>query len=152
MGEALNLQILQLLLRQLQHLQHPSIVLELKHLVRSWEEIPPCGVTYVQLQQLCASADAENKRYLEFCCKCVRRAMEQPETDLDELSRILTETVRVSPEDMAAVLEILDNRTSNLDSDIVVKQRQRFEVLEEKVKTLLEERTLSGGNNQITTK
>ena len=53
---------------------------------------------------------------------------------------------------MTAVLEILDSRVVNLDSDIVVKQRQRFEVLEEKVKNLLEERTLSGGNNQITTK
>ena len=120
-------------------------------LVEFWEGVK-VNNPIVQLQQLCASADAENKRYLEFCCKCVRRAMEQPETDLEELSRILTETVRVNPEDMAAVLEILDNRTSNLDSDIVVKQRQRFEVLEEKVKTLLEERTLSGGNNQITTK
>ena len=78
--------------------------------------------------------------------------MEQPETDLEELARILNDSVRVSPEDMAQVLEILDGRVSNLDSDIVVKQRQRFEVLEERVKTLLEERTLSGGNNQITTK
>ena len=58
----------------------------------------------------------------------------------------------MNPEDMTAVLEILDSRVVNLDSDIVVKQRQRFEVLEEKVKNLLEERTLSGGNNQITTK
>ena len=53
---------------------------------------------------------------------------------------------------MLQVFGILDKRTENLDSDIVVKQRQRFELLEDKVKTLLEERTLSGGNNQITTK
>lgn len=78
--------------------------------------------------------------------------MELQETDLEELAKILDESVRVSPEDMLAVLEILDKRTENLDEDIVVKQRQRFELLEEKVKTLLEERTLSGGNNQITNK
>lgn len=53
---------------------------------------------------------------------------------------------------MTAITEILESRVKNLDSDIVVKQRQRFELLEERVKTLLEERTLSGGNNQITTK
>ena len=64
----------------------------------------------------------------------------------------MNDSVRMNPEDMTAVLEILDSRVVNLDSDIVVKQRQRFEVLEEKVKNLLEERTLSGGNNQITTK
>ena len=120
-------------------------------LVDFWEGVKVSN-PISQLQQLCAAADQENKRYLEFCCKCVRRAMEQPETDLEELARILNDSVRVSPEDMAQVLEILDGRVSNLDSDIVVKQRQRFEVLEEKVKTLLEERTLSGGNNQITTK
>ena len=77
--------------------------------------------------------------------------MELPETDLDEVSRILNENVRTNPEDLMQILEILENRVRNLDSDIVVKQRQRFELLEEKVKTLLEQRTLSGGNNQITT-
>ena len=78
--------------------------------------------------------------------------MENPETDLEELQRILTETVRTNPDDMLPVLDINDNRKKNLDQDIVVKQRQRFELLEEKVKTLLEERTLSGGSNQITAK
>ncbi len=78
--------------------------------------------------------------------------MENPETDLEELQRILTETVRTNPDDMLSVLDINDNRKKNLDQDIVVKQRQRFELLEEKVKTLLEERTLSGGSNQITAK
>lgn len=78
--------------------------------------------------------------------------MEQPETDLDELAKILNDSIRMNPTDLEKNLEILEKRTENLDSDIVVKQRQRFELLEEKVKTLLEERTLSGGNNQITTK
>ena len=120
-------------------------------LVDFWEGVK-VNNPVAQLTQLCANVDQESKRYLEFCCKCVRRAMEQPETDLEELSRILNENVRVDPEDMQSVLDILDSRVQNLDSDIVVKQRQRFELLEEKVKTLLEERTLSGGNNQITTK
>ena len=44
-------------------------------LVEFWEGIK-VNNPIVQLQHLCASADAENKRYLEFCCKCVRRAME----------------------------------------------------------------------------
>lgn len=49
--------------------------------------------------------------------------MEQPETDHDELSRILNESVRVDPEIMLQVLDILENRVRNLESDIVVKQR-----------------------------
>ena len=73
--------------------------------------------------------------------------MELQETDIEELAKILDEQVRVEAEDMVQVLDILTKRSENLDQDIVVKQRHRFEVLEEKVKTLLEERTLSGGNN-----
>lgn len=44
-------------------------------LVEFWEGVKVSN-PIVQLQQLCASADQESKRYLEFCCKCVRRAME----------------------------------------------------------------------------
>ena len=73
--------------------------------------------------------------------------MELPETELEELARSLNEVIQLAAEDQEAVLAIFDNRISNLESDIVVKQRQRFEVLEEKVKALLEERSLSGGNN-----
>jgi len=47
--------------------------------------------------------------------------MELPETDLDEVSRILNDNVRTNPEDLMQVLEILENRVRNLDSDIVVK-------------------------------
>ena len=78
--------------------------------------------------------------------------MELPETDIDELAKVLSNSVQVNPDDLLSVLGILDNRTKNLESDIVVKQRHRFELLEEKVKTLLEERSLSGGSNQITSK
>lgn len=91
-------------------------------LVDFWEGVKVSN-PIAQLQQLCAQADQESKRYLEFCCKCVRRAMEQPETDLEELAKILNDNVRTNPEDMASVLEILDSRVGNLDSDIVVKQR-----------------------------
>ena len=94
----------------------------LQALVDFWEGVQHSNPV-VQLQQLCASTDTESKRYLEFCCKCVRRAMEQPETDHDELSRILNESVRVDPEIMLQVLDILENRVRNLESDIVVKQR-----------------------------
>ena len=41
--------------------------------------------------------------------------MENPETDLEELQRILTETVRTNPDDMLSVLDIQDNRKKNLD-------------------------------------
>ena len=49
--------------------------------------------------------------------------MEQPETDLDELARILKDSVRMDPADLEKNLEILDKRNENLDSDVVVKQR-----------------------------
>ena len=47
---------------------------------------------------------------------------------------------------------MLKLRLENLASDVVEKQRKRFLVLEEKVKQMLETKTLSGGENKITTK
>lgn len=73
-------------------------------------------------------------RFLEFCCKCVRRAMEMPETNLTELQETLSEKVK-SPEGKEdPILDLFASRLDNLQHDVVVKQRARFEVLEEKVK------------------
>jgi hypothetical protein len=99
-----------------------------------------------------ASAGAEgeeNRQYMEFCCKCIRRAMEQPDTNLEELAEILDAKIKTAPESTEGVLKILENRLSNLDQDIVVKQRHRFEMLENKVKTMLEQKALSDGNGQV---
>ena len=92
----------------------------LQALVDFWEGVRNNN-PIAQLQQICNSSDADNKRYLEFCCKCVRRAMELPETDLDDLGKLLNDNVRTNPEDLMQVLEILENRVRNLDTDIVVK-------------------------------
>jgi hypothetical protein len=102
-----------------------------------------------QLTELVSQPDAaeENKYFLEFCCKCIRRAMEMPDANLEELAETLDSKVKCSDAVMEGVLAILSKRLENLDSDIVVKQRHRFEVLEEKVKTMLEQKALSDGNN-----
>jgi hypothetical protein len=107
-----------------------------------------------QLTELVSQPDAaeENKHFLEFCCKCIRRAMEMPDAHLEELAETLDSKVKCSDAVMEGVLAILSKRLENLDSDIVVKQRHRFEVLEEKVKTMLEQKALSDGNNQVTAK
>ena len=105
-----------------------------------------------QFNEVNASASAEgeeNRQYMEFCCKCVRRAMEQPDTNLEELAEILDSKIKTAPESTEGVLKILENRLSNLDQDIVVKQRHRFEMLENKVKTMLEQKALSDGSGQV---
>ena len=119
----------------------------LQQLIDFWEGVK-VNNPVSHLQSILAQADAanENKKYLEFCCKCVRRAMEIPETDLDELSELLSSKVVVSQDKTVKVLELLTSRVTNLDQDIVVKQRQRFELLEDKVKALLEHKALSDGN------
>ena len=79
--------------------------------------------------------------------------MEMPDTNLEELAETLETKVKTSDEIMEAVLKMLEKRLSNLESDIVVKQRHRFEMLEDKVKTMLEQKALSdGNNNQVTAK
>jgi len=47
---------------------------------------------------------------------------------------------------------MVNKRTELLDQDIVLKQRKRFEQLEEEVKILLEQKALNGGNKAITNK
>jgi hypothetical protein len=78
--------------------------------------------------------------------------MELPETDLNELNDTLNTKVKVDLTAEEGVITLLKNRIENLNQDIVVKQRSRFQILEEKVKEMLEKRTLSGGENKITTK
>ena len=78
--------------------------------------------------------------------------MELPETDLNELNDTLNTKVKVDQTTEEGVITLLKNRIENLNQDIVVKQRSRFQILEEKVKEMLERRTLSGGENKITTK
>jgi hypothetical protein len=78
--------------------------------------------------------------------------MELPETDLNELNDTLNTKVKVDHATEEGVITLLKNRIENLNQDIVVKQRSRFQILEEKVKEMLERRTLSGGENKITTK
>ena len=75
-----------------------------------------------------------SERLLEFCCKCVRRAMELPSTDFEELSELLKNKIKTNVEREEPVFKLLSNRIDNLQHDIVIKQRNRFQVLEEKVK------------------
>ena len=85
-------------------------------------------------QEVVAPTENENKRYLEFICKCVRRAMELPETDFNELNDTLSHKIKVDAACEEGVLGLLTARVENLTQDIVVKQRKRFMILEEKVK------------------
>ena len=70
--------------------------------------------------------------------------MELPETDLNELNDTLNTKVKVDHATEEGVITLLKNRIENLNQDIVVKQRSRFQILEEKVKEMLEQ-----NNNKI---
>jgi len=101
----------------------------------------------VQLTNLCAAVEA-SPRLLEFACKCIRRAMEMPEFTVDQILDALQ--TKLKNPDNTEVLELIKNRIVNLVDDVVLKQRTRFKQLEEKVKIMLEQKSLNGGNNQIT--
>jgi hypothetical protein len=62
--------------------------------------------------------------------------MELPETDLNELNDTLNTKVKVDLTAEEGVITLLKNRIENLNQDIVVKQRSRFQILEEKVKEI----------------
>ena len=94
-----------------------------------------------------------NPKYLEFCCKSIRRAMEIGDfTSFEELGQRIREGVKISEEDEASIESRINERLEHLNKDIVRKQRKRFATLEEKVKTMLEQQTLSGGSATLGTK
>lgn len=113
-----------------------------------WEQVK-LSKPSAQLTALISANDAgnANSRFLEFACKCVRRAMEIGDFDsYDELAEKVNNGVKISEEDEALVESILNERIGYLEKDIVRKQRIRFEALEERVKQMLEQQTLNGGN------
>jgi len=71
-----------------------------------------------------------------------------PEFTVDQILDALQ--TKLKNPDNTDVLELLKNRIANLVDDVVLKQRTRFKQLEEKVKIMLEQKSLNGGNNQIT--
>jgi len=91
----------------------------------------------------------QNSRYLEFCCKCVRRAMELGLGSFAELDDILSNKIKVSDQVMAPIETKAAERLEYLEKDIVRKQRRRFNFLEEKVKQIQE---ASGGAKQFNMK
>lgn len=105
----------------------------------------------VHLGNICAAVEV-SPRMLEFACKCIRRAMEQPDFKNEEVYELLLNKVKISEAIETDVLELMSKRVELLDQDVVLKQRKRFEQLEEEVKILLEQKALNGGNKQITNK
>ena len=122
--------------------------------VEFWEQVKT-NKPSAQLTALVQAHETgvENPRYLEFCCKCIRRAMETGDYgSFEELGQQIREGVRVDEEDEAAIESRINERIEYLDKDIVRNQRKRFAALEEKVKQMLEEQSLSGGNTGLGTK
>ena len=78
--------------------------------------------------------------------------MELPDFKVEELFDLLVNKVKIASPIEDEVNEMMTNRLSLLNQDIVVKQRKRFEQLEEEVKILLEQKALNGGNKGITNK
>lgn len=101
-----------------------------------------------QLNNMLAAGD-QSSRFLEFACKCIRRAMEDPQFTTDQIIEALAK-IKFDEATEDLIKELIDSRIRNLDEDIVIKQRERFQQLEEKVKIMLEQKALNGGNNQIT--
>lgn len=73
--------------------------------------------------------------------------MELPESNMQEVAEFLNTKLQITCEEYQPILDSVEKRVQNLNEDVVVKQRKRFEILEEKVKEMLEQKTLSGGQN-----
>jgi hypothetical protein len=104
-----------------------------------------------QLTSLVSAHEAgnENPRYLEFSCKCVRRALEIGDYESFESLAERIRDVKIPEDDEAAVENTLNERIGYLQKDIVRKQRKRFDTLEQKVQQMLEQQSLTGGNNTL---
>jgi hypothetical protein len=63
----------------------------------------------------------QNPKYLEFCCKCMRRAMELGIGTFAEIEDILTNKIKVSDSVIAAIESKASERLEYLEKDIVRK-------------------------------
>jgi hypothetical protein len=124
---------------------------ELESVVAFWEGIK-VNNPQAQLTAVLNAFDPANPnpKYLEFCCKCIRRSMElglQTFTDLEDIIQNKVKQGNAQVEELVSLVESkTGERIEYLDKDIVRKQRRRFNVLEEKVAQLQEDKTISGGN------
>ena len=70
-----------------------------------------------------------------------------------ELEDIIANKIKTGSQQVEELVSIVETKITErleyLEKDIVRKQRKRFAVLEEKVKQLQEEKSLSGGNQQF---
>lgn len=80
----------------------------------------------VHLGNICAAVEV-SPRLLEFACKCIRRAMEQPDFKVEEVYDLLLNKVKIAESIETDVIELMTKRVQLLDSDVVLKQRKRFE-------------------------
>jgi hypothetical protein len=64
--------------------------------------------------------------------------MELPDSKVDELIDLLQNKIKIGTPIEDEVNEMITNRLELLEKDVVLKQRKRFEQLEEEVKILLE--------------
>ena len=102
-----------------------------------------------QLQTLIGAYNPENpnKNFIELCCKCIRRCLETSDYDsLDTLLQKIREGVKLVEEDEALIESRINERHELLEKDIIRKQKLRLQSLEEKVKEMIEQQTLSGQN------
>lgn len=102
-----------------------------------------------QLNTLVANVTAgtPSTRFLELACKCVRRALETGDYEsFAELAEKIETEIKVPEDDESLVESIINERIGYLEKDIVRKQRIRFEALETRVKEMIEQETLNGGN------
>ena len=88
-----------------------------------WEQIklnkPSAQLTAIISAQ---SQGTENPRYLEFCCKCIRRAMETDDYEsLEQLGNRVRDEVKIAEEDEAAIETRINERLEYLDKDVVRK-------------------------------
>lgn len=109
----------------------------LVQLVEFWEGVK-LNSPLIQLQQILLAFDqgSQNPKYLEFACKCIRRALELSLGTFPELEDLLA--VKLKTQDFPAIESKAGERLDYLQKDIVRKQRRRFNLLEEKVKQIQE--------------
>ena len=69
-----------------------------------------------------------------------------------ELEDILTNKVKIQDEVIGVIENKYAERLEYLDKDIVRKQRRRFQMLEEKVQQMQEQKQMTGGNQTVNMK
>ena len=115
-----------------------TISAKIDGVVEFWKSV--AADPYAALDQLINNGKEGNEKYLEFCCKCIRRVLEADGWSEDNDLIAKTDSVELDEEIKKTIEDSLEEQKKQLTNDVLERAVKRLQVLEQ----------VCAGNNETT--